>query len=231
MSNTIRRKSLLLVIVLTVIPSALLAQFKVGPYAGYLLTLPDLAWQDRQFKVRAAHHGFEAGLAFEYQFLNYFALQTGVGVSFKGYDLKIDNIKVDGVSHSYYSYATPLYMDFPLYAVGKFPIADEISVMLMVGPKFGCGLFGKEFYKVDDIQWNYPNDIFVREDTDFESGMTLQRFNLDIHIGAGIECYEALQIKVGYNFNVVNNSAIDGYRFTQNGFMATLTYFFTPNIR
>lgn len=74
--------------------------------------------------------GFQAGVGMEYQFTELWSLQPSLMYTTKG--AKFDGEKIN-----------PLYLELPVFAAARLPIADSQNIVLKAGPYFAYGVGGK----------------------------------------------------------------------------------------
>lgn len=102
--------------------------------------------------------GYTVGLGVDYAFTDMWSFQSGL--MFTGKGAKVGDAKMK-----------PHYLDIPLMAALKLPIADDTKFVINAGPYLGIGLGGK--YKYESVSSKF-----------FDSA---DRFDLGLQYGVGVE--------------------------------------------
>ncbi|GAE82198.1 porin family protein [Bacteroides reticulotermitis] len=102
--------------------------------------------------------GFQAGVGMEYQFTDMWSLQPSLMYTTKG--AKVDGVKIN-----------PLYLELPIFAAARLPIADSQNIVIKGGPYLAYGVGGK----------SAGVKIFDNE------GLDANRFDLGLGVGVAYE--------------------------------------------
>lgn len=86
--------------------------------------------------------GFNLGFRFDYQFNDYFAVQTGLSYTMKGEKIK-SSYKNEYVSYEQKTKHTAHYFEIPILAGARYSINDDIQLKFNTGPYIAIGLGGK----------------------------------------------------------------------------------------
>lgn len=114
--------------------------------------------------------------------------------------------------------ASAYYLEVPIHIGFRCEIIDAISVFTEVGPYFGAGLFGDTKIKTSQV----GEDKFHT----FGDDKLLDRFDLGIGMRAGIIIFGQVPISVGYDFGLLNNSALTDIDIKHSNFTASIGWIF-----
>ncbi len=93
--------------------------------------------------------GFNLGFRFDYQFNDYFAVQTGLSYTMKGEKIKYTDEDED-YSYEEKTKTTIHYFEIPILAGARYSINDDIQLQFNTGPYIALGLGGKCKTKWED---------------------------------------------------------------------------------
>lgn len=97
------------------------------------------------------------------------------------------------------SKTTEHYLNVPVNVRFNYPIADDLRLFAFGGPTFSCGLSSKS--KVTAGGTEISNDNY--KDSDYK------RFDVMLGVGVGFEALNAVQIKVGYDWGLLDKDSSD----------------------
>lgn len=160
---------------------------------------------DKKAKV-----GFQVGVAADYVIADGFCLQSGLFFTTKGskYEEKADNEKATVTFNQ-------LYLQLPVMAAYKIPVAPGIRIAFNAGPYLAYGIGGK-------IKTKITGESDEKEDTFGDPG--LKRFDFGLGAGVGAE-FDRILVNLNYELGLVdisrgsseyknrNASLTVGYRF------------------
>ena len=86
--------------------------------------------------------------------------------------------------------ATPCYLDIPILAAYKMPIADDVNFVVNAGPYIGIGLGGK--VKYDDLKSDYFGDDGAK------------RFDLGLQYGVGAEFGDHILLNLSGQYGFIS---------------------------
>lgn len=152
----------------------------------------------------SAKFGFNAGFTVDYGFTPNWYLQTGLEFTMKGYKL------TKGIHDESMN---PMYIQLPVHAAYKLPVADGVNVVLHAGPYVALGVGGKAEYKK------------TGEKADFFSNDYAQRFDAGLGGGLGVE-FGAISVNLGCDFGLVDISKYPGYSIKNQNAYLSLGYRF-----
>lgn len=128
------------------------------------LNLSNVTTDEGDFNNTKSKAGFLAGVTLDYAFTPQWYLSTGVEYTLKG--VKIDLSPND-------QNITAAYVQVPVTGGFRFPVSQDLALVVNAGPYFAYGLHGKI------KQGSYEQDTF--------SDDALKNFDCGIRIGAGLE--------------------------------------------
>ena len=145
--------------------------------------------------------GYNVGVTVDYAFTENWYLLTGLELTAKGAEFDKAGYKLD---------LNPLFLQLPIHAAYKFPIGENLKIVVNAGPYVAYGLGGK--FKIDDDGDKEEYEFFGRE----KKGIW-NRFDFGIGLGGGPEISK-FKVGIGYDFgltNIANNGKIK----TKNGYL------------
>lgn len=220
------------------------AQFKIG--FGY-----SLADNIQRSKIgdndpdRDTYHGFLVNAVYDWEFLygswGNFGMMTGLNYEYltDGQRTKLKNFNARILLEEHY-------IDIPvMFKYGYDCVPGIVGVYVMAGPTFSFGVASRtEWYvsgkegknEIDgNIKYNnYTGKVTSNRVPDYivplTQGMTdYGWFDVKLGIGAGIDLFDAVEIKFGYNWGLVNRYKGDTAKIIDrksNQFYLTLSYCF-----
>jgi len=129
-----------------------------------------------KYNKASTANGFYFGVGYEHAFTDIFSLATGLQFVYAG-------SKQNGVNYNDFDLILPV--DAKVYL----PFGSAVKGFLFAGPALKCGLLSQA--KVDTISYDYYSDL-------------LNRFQLLLGGGVGLEVNNTVAIKVSYNYGVLN---------------------------
>ncbi|OAV63760.1 hypothetical protein Barb6_03566 [Bacteroidales bacterium Barb6] len=172
----------------------------VGGLPGYSGDVDETVGdKDSDSKFKA---GFKIGAGVDYAILDNLSLQSGLFLSQKGakYEEK-DNEGKYTVTYS------PLYLEIPVLAAFKFPVADNVKLSVSAGPYLAYGLGGKAKIEGsnDVIKGSVDANLFSKTELNGEniSNAPLKRFDAGLAFGAGAEIGKFL-VSLNYDLGLAN---------------------------
>jgi hypothetical protein len=161
---------------------------------------------------------FNAGVLGRFGLSDVFDLETGLLLSGKG--SKAETYFTSATDDNYVkSKFNPVYIELPVNAVVKFPLAAESKANIFVnaGPYVAMGVFGKS--KVEERVLGITNtsstNIKFSNDNPFTSEQEgagynkLKRFDYGFNVGAGVDFGKFL-LKANYGFGLAKINSMEG---------------------
>lgn len=156
-----------------------------------------------------AKFGFNVGVTVDYAFNTNWYLMSGLEFTTKG-------AKIDLITDYTGEYATAkltgnaMYLQLPIHAGYKLPIAENTNLVFHAGPYLAYGVGGKVTTKIDG---------FGKVKDDFFGDHSFKRFDFGLGFGAGVE-FGKINAGLGYDFGLVNiNQGIGTVR-NMNGYLS-----------
>lgn len=153
--------------------------------------------------------GFQLGATVEFPFSDMFSLETGLGVSTKGFRFE-EKEDFFGQTIEIKASNNLVYLDIPIVAKMYFDAGRSARIYGALGPYIGLGIAGKMKAEVtaggstdeesEKIKWGSDE-----EKDDFKP------LDLGLLIGAGVE-FDAIQVGLSYGLGLANISP-----YTENG--------------
>jgi hypothetical protein len=165
--------------------------------------------------------GIRLGGTAEFDLKNNFSLLTGALYNFV-YSNKLQMYpSEDSVTYKTYGH----YLDIPIHITYTYPITKNLKVFGFAGPNINIGLFQNQQTTSTLTDALNATSGVVPGKVDLYSGSIINRLNLQIGLGGGIQ-WKKYQLKAGYDFGV-NKINKTGYG-TQNqsGWYVSLAYEF-----
>lgn len=161
--------------------------------------------------------GFQVGVTVEYGFTENLFLGSGLEFTTKGAKHKIEAGSVTTKTTF-----NPMYLQLPVHIGYKFEVADNIKLLVELGPYVGFGVGGKTKIKIDGtnvVDGNRSTDIFNKDND-------ITRFDFGVGGAIGAE-FGAIAVKIGYDLGLMNmyTGDLDISNKTRNAFL-TLGYKF-----
>lgn len=171
---------------------------------------------------------FNAGVMTRFGLSDAFDLESGLLLSGKG--AKAETYFTDARDDNYAKARfNPVYLELPLNAVLKFPLAENSKSHIFVhaGPYIAMGVFGKstldtkllgvESSRNSDIK--FSNDDPLTSEQDDASYAKLKRFDYGANVGAGVDFGKFL-LKANYGFGLakINSTQSDNSVDNENKF-------------
>lgn len=196
------------------------ADWRYGIRASYDNTGATWTIDGERYTTRNIH-GFSIGPAVAYEFIDYFSLQSGLYFSMNGFATG-DHSFVKDLEYVVEETLRLYYLQFPLYAIGQYPLKNDATLLLEVGPHFSCGL-------TDQITTTLTLPQYQEQLEESESNIAfdqeLSRFNLSMHVGIGAE-YLGARLMVGYDFGLFDMAVTDEDQLRSGGFTLSIGYMF-----
>lgn len=199
------------------------ASAQLGIHAGY--SRPDyvLHFTDLIENQRIGSNGMYAGADYDINLVGGLSLQPGLFWSFEYAQKSL--YQVLKVSLNDHRLTVPVHLKY------SFDVTDSFRIFAFGGPKFSMGLVSQAAIGLGldlfDAKVKYDlysgrlnvNSSQVTEkiedllDYEFENGVALNRFDIQLGIGLGVQFMEHFEIKAGYDWGMLNLVRID---LTQN---------------
>ncbi len=216
------------------------AQFKFG--AGYSMGSHSLKYGDSQENYSL--HGFNVGATYDIDFIDWKVLDFGVVVGVN-YELLTDRQSkdVELLKTRLTETVTEHYLNVPLQLnLGLNIVPGIFGVYVFGGPSLAFGLasntetsldtpLGKGMVKYNNYTGKYnsnniPDDMVSGVTGDMPTGYGW--FDVKLGAGAGIEILDAIDLKAGYNWGLVNRYTGDSkdISYHSDQFYVTLSYIF-----
>ena len=167
-------------------------RFRVGPTAVLALSTTNLA------ASHAAVFGFNLGALATYGLGSGMYVESGLLFAGKGVKWTYEGDRCN-----------PIYLDIPVNFGYEIPVGEGINAFAEAGLYFGFGIGGKMYDGGTGRSWSYWNTTW---ENSWYSGGTTNRFELGVGLALGVEIFNGLQIRLGYNagltkINTLSNSA------------------------
>lgn len=140
--------------------------------------------------------GYNVGVGMEYAFNDTWAIQPSLMFTAKGWKMDIESADEEGTVKAT---VNPLYLQIPVMAAARFPISDNMNVVVSAGPYFAFGVGGK--VTADGYE---DGDCFGDED----ETLGMERFDCGLGVGVALEISKFL-INVNGEFGLTK--VIDTY--------------------
>lgn len=177
------KKIILSIALVAVAASSAMAQISVG--AGYLSATTTTKIADAS--TSGVSGGFYAGADAAYNLGLGFAIAPGL---YYGY--LSSNEDLYGVANSS---TKSHYLSIPVNVQYSLPLLDELDVFAYAGPKFNIGLASKTTASVLDVSTEIDN---------YGENSNLQRFDLALGVGLGVDIFDIVRVKFGYNWGLLD---------------------------
>lgn len=218
MKQTFIRIIALIAVLLTV--TAAHADWRFGLKASYDNTGATWMIDGEKYTTRNIS-GFSAGPAVAYEFIDYFSIESGIYFSMNGF-ATAEHSFIKGIEYTDEETVRLYYLQLPIYAIGQYPLKNDITLLLQAGPHFACGL-------ADDVtrHINFNSLSYKEEHTESNIAFDkkISRFNVAMHLGIGAE-YQGARILVGYDFGLFDTSLIEDTELRSGGFSVSIGYMF-----
>ena len=128
--------------------------------------------------------GYLAGIGLDYAFNDMWSFQSGVMFTGKGAKVSTTADDIDVTVK-----IKPNYMDIPLMAALKLPVADDVKFVINAGPYMGIGLGGKYTAKGSDgsMALTESKKMFSDDSSNIIAFSKAKRFDLGLQYGVGAE--------------------------------------------
>lgn len=165
----------------SLIATASQAQVRIAPEVG--LNLTKFTGADRydndEFRM-----GWKLGLSADFGVAPGLSIAPGLFYSTKGTNNDLDDLRINTYTHIGY-------LEIPVNAVYRFPVAGAGNFFISAGPYLGVALHGKSSYSLGDI--TYENDLT------FGNGSgEMNPIDIGINAGLGYELPQGLFLKAQY---------------------------------
>lgn len=218
MKKTMIKWALIAFTLLCTVPAY--ADWRYGLKASYDNTGATWTIDGKKYTTRNIS-GFSVGPIFGYEFIDYFSLQSGLYFSMNGFATGAHGF-VKSYEYVVEETIRLYYLQLPVYAVGQYPIKDDITLLLEVGPHFSCGVTdhytvsGKFIDEEGKKEESASNVVF---------GQSISRFNAAMHVGIGAE-YLGARLLVGYDFGLFDSVLTEETELRSGGFTVSVGYMF-----
>ena len=125
--------------------------------------------------------GYALGVGMDYAFNENWAFQPGIMFTGKGY--KVGDVK-----------AKAHYLDIPLLAAYKMPVADDVKFVINAGPYLAFGIGGKN-------KWD---DEGISISTDYFGDDGAKRFDLGLQYGVGAEFSDCILLNLTGQYGFIS---------------------------
>ncbi|GAB1417051.1 hypothetical protein MASR2M117_24570 [Paludibacter sp.] len=118
------------------------------------------------------------------------------------------------------------FVDVPLQAQYSFPLGGALKVFAFAGPDFSFSL-GQKTVNTTIVFGNEVKTEFIRHDYDANNDKVkdISRFDVKFGLGAGAQ-YNNIQLRVGYDWGLLDLNTLDNYHLTKNQLTASVVYQF-----
>jgi len=166
-------------------------------------------------------NGIRLGVTAEFDLKNNFSLLTGALYNFV-YSNKLQMYpNADSVTYRTLGH----YLDIPIHVTYTYPITKNLKVFGFAGPNFNIGLFqNQQTISTLSDALNRTNGI-VPGKVDMYNGSILNRLNLQIGLGGGIQ-WKKYQLKAGYDFGINNINKSGSTNLNQSDWYISVAYEF-----
>lgn len=176
------------------------------------------SYEDYSYNVNSKV-GFHLGVGYEIPFNERFSFETGLILDSRGYNLGYEEEKGYGYTYkvvdvnasvSIYSFT------IPALAKGRIEVGNDINLFANVGPYANIILSGKQTVGnvSETIKFDDKEQLFFKK-----------RFNLGLHIGAGVE-YKNYVAGLGYDLGLTNLADRDNVKSKLHTFKISVGYKF-----
>ena len=202
------------------------AQISVG--AGYVndayrqtINISDNTTNNSSF----ANNGFYLEGAYSYPLTTDFSLSAGLRFSWLGrtetgnYDL--GSIHVGDAT----SKTKEMYLSIPVTANYAYAVNKDVRVFAFAGPSLAIGLSSKTDVTAAVLGQSSTTNVdnYGKDD---EGNCSYNRTNLYLGAGLGVDLMNMVRVSLGYDFGLLNRSAVDKTTLKQNQFRIGVAYLF-----
>lgn len=184
-----------------------MAQISVG--AGYLNQTTSTTVLSNTAK--GSSNGFYAGADFSCPIVAGLSVDPGV---YYGLLMSKDDIFglgfMTGDTQSHYLY-------IPVNIRYNFHVLDFLDVFAFAGPRFNVGLASSTTWKVLDIEHKTDN---------YGEDSSLQRFDLALGAGIGVDLFQTIRIKFGYDWGMLDINKTDEIKTVNSGWHIGAAFLF-----
>lgn len=218
MKKTIIKFALVALTLLCTVPAY--ADWRYGLKASYDNTGATWTIDGKRYTTRNIS-GFSLGPVFAYEFIDYFSVQSGLYFSMNGFATG-EHSFVKSIEYVAEETLRLYYLQLPVYAVGQYPLKDEATLLLEVGPHFACGVTDHYTSSAKIIGTDLEQEESA-SNVVFDQAMS--RFNVAMHVGIGAEFLGA-RLMVGYDFGLFDTVLTDETELRTGGFTVSIGYMF-----
>lgn len=160
------------------------------------------------FKNSDARVGFNAGLTLDVNLPANFVILTGVDISSKGGNIEraLSNDNVTKFK------STAMYLQLPVKLGYRLPVLPGLGFHFGAGAYFAQGIAGKTKYTLNGVE--------EKVNTFSDEGFKKSDWGLGVEVGATV--LSLLQIRLGYDFGLVNISQDKNFDIKNRNFYASV---------
>ncbi|WP_298645807.1 porin family protein [uncultured Proteiniphilum sp.] len=213
------RKSIFVLLLLSVMGFSVRAQFKASLKAGPDMSNMSMTLNGVETDIFSPRIGFHTGLAAEYMFSRRFGLESGLNYSRLGATINPDRYYQGSELPEGFSmegHVSMQTLELPLYAKLKFRLFPGMQFFLAGGAFGSYSLKAEQYVKHSwegdyiKMKWSlFEPEIQVMGETE-DNVLMLQRFNVGIALESGVEIGNQLTAGIGFR-QMLNNMAAFGY--------------------
>lgn len=218
MKKTMIKFALIALTLLCTVPAY--ADWRYGLKASYDNTGATWTIDGERYTTRNIS-GFSLGPTVAYEFIDYFSVQSGLYFSMNGFATG-DHSFVKNIEYVAEETVRLYYLQLPLYAVGQYPLKDDATLLLEVGPHFACGLTDHVTTSIKILGTDIEEET---SESNIAFDQKLSRFNVAMHVGIGAE-YLGARLMVGYDFGLFDTVLTEDTELRSGGFTVSIGYMF-----
>lgn len=203
----IMRKIILALTVAAIAAGSAMAQISVG--AGYLRQTTTTTVGETS--GTGATDGFYAGADFSCHLIAGLSVDPGI---YYGYQVGKEDIYNVGIATTT---TQSHYLFIPVDFKYSCHVADFLDVFAFAGPRFNVGVASSTTWKVLDVSY---------EKNHYDEDGDLQRFDLALGAGVGIDLFQMVRIKFGYDWGLLDLNKTDSIQLRNSGWHIGAAFLF-----
>jgi hypothetical protein len=209
-------KTKLLIFIMMISTAVSLSSQKIGVEAGYINATEETNGSTAIFPAQVS--GIRIGPVSEMEILNNVDFRYGVIYS---YFMSIFDGTFSGTNY-YHAHL----IDLPLQLQLSFPVDNTLNLFAFAGPNLNFGI-SQQSINITNIGSSEIKTIYDRYkiDIDDDDVYDMNRFDLQLGFGAGAQ-YNNVQLRVGYNWGMVDLNNSENIDLKRNQLTATLVFMF-----
>ena len=209
-------KTKLLIFILLFFTAVSLSSQKIGVEAGYINVTEETNGATAIFPAQVS--GIRIGPVSETELFTHVDFRYGVIYS---YLMSTFDGAISGTNH----YNAHL-IDLPLQLQLSFPVDNVLNLFAFAGPNLNFGI-SQQTINITNIGSSEIKTTYDRykTETDDDGVYDVNRFDLQLGLGAGAQ-YNNVQLRVGYNWGLVDLNNRENIDLKRNQLTATLVFMF-----